>query len=520
LTPEAELLDVVAAERRKVAAHPGWQTGPERILELLQTATRIRQLDRTNFGHDVPWETVFGLLITWHHKFPVATGPVSPQHADELVLAAATLARLEGLELSSRVNAYRVRKRGSALVLTHRWNPALEVADAILERNTTPPHIPELTSAERAWIDRKALRSRDLPPLQVLRAAAARAREGITLWREHQLEGALPESFSLGDGLTVGDAIDVLAGLMGFADLCMATADIQKRTETTLVTLSTTTFSDLLVKLAPNCDRTQVDNVIERLMYTRGRSPHNSPLVDLGEAVLVCPPLIGIRLIDPILLRSAGYDPSKFGPIGKTLGGLATRWAEWLRQIPGTLVAERVKVVAPTGRQDGDLDVLAIDPARKLAVCLEIKWPVDAWSLSEVLKIEDWTTKASVQLAQVRRKLNSRTATARTPKQWPDISDFRWTWAVGIPRQLSMRPLSESDVHVTSLRYLTAMQVPASLADVASILRTPDLPVVSKHFTVERRTVSLDQVDIHIDTLRINPAVPWTPSASGTTGTS
>lgn len=515
MTSEDELLSLVASQRQKVAEHPGWQAGPERILTLLQTATKLRQFERTNLGKELPsWETVLGLLITWHHEFPAATaGSVSEQHAYDLVLAAARLARLEGLELSSRVNAYRVRKRRETFVLTHRWDPALEVADAILERRTAPSHLPDLTDIEREWLAAKTPASRELPPLEVLRAAAGRARDAIGLWREHQPEGALPLSFSLGDGLTVGDAINVLAGLMGFADLCIAAADSQKRTETTLATLSTTSFAGLLAKLAPNCERAQVGNLIERLIYARGRSPRNSPIVRVGESILICPPLISARLIDPIVLRSAGYDPSKFGPIGKNLGGLATRWAEWLRQVPGALVAERVTVVTPEGRQAGDLDVLAIDQTRKVAICLEIKWPVDAWSLTEVMKIEDWTTKASVQLAQVRRKLSCRSATAKTPKNWPDISDFAWTWAVGIPRQLSMRPLPEPDVHTTSLRYLMAMQTPTSLVDVVHALRHPDLPIEGKHFNIERLTISLDRAEIHVDALEIDSTAPWIPHA-------
>jgi hypothetical protein len=512
LTPEDELFSLIAAERRKVAEHPGWRSGPERIVGLLRMATWLRQMERANLGGELPpWESVLGLLIVWHHQFPSTSGTISQEHAVELVLAAAAFARLDGLDLSSRVKAYRVRKRGDRLVLSHRWNPALEVADAILERRTVPPELPKLTDAERAWIETNEARSQELPPFNVLQAAAARARRTITLLRDHQPEGALPESFSVGDGLTVGDTIDVLSGLMGFADLCMAAADALNQSDTVLVRLARSRLTDSLAELAPGCDETQIDTLVERLTYQPGRSPHNSPLVRHGEAILVCPPLIGLRLVDPIVLRSAGYEPGRFGPIGKSLGGLATKWAEWLSRIPGALVAERVKVVDPGGRTVGDLDVVAVDPAERVAVCFEIKWPIDAWSLNEVVKIEDWATKAAAQLSRVRSELTGRSAVAKLPTHWPNLSDLSWTWAIGIPRQLCLRPSSEPDVQITSLRYLMAMQPPKRLVDVAQALRHPDLPKEGEHFAIDRITVSLDRADIHVDVLAIRADMPWKP---------
>jgi hypothetical protein len=322
----------------------------------------------------------------------------------------------------------------------------------------------------------------------------------------------LPESFSLGDQLTVGHAIDLLAALMGFADLCTATANILQRTETTLVTMSTTTLSNLLMQLAPECTSAQVDNLLERLTFKDGRLPHYSPLVRAGDdAFIICPPLIGVRLVDPLVLRSAGYDPNRFGPIGKSLGDLATRWTTWLAKIPGALVAERIKVIYPNGRQAGDLDVLAIDPNTKTAICLEIKWPVDAWALTEVVKVEEWAEKAARQIARVRAGLASGETTAKLPARWPDLSDFTWTWAVGIPRQLCLRPLPEPDIEVTSLRYLLALGEPTNLEAIANALAKPDLPIAGEHFTVDRLTLPLQRGTIHLDVLIMDPAKPWIP---------
>ncbi|WP_143466567.1 hypothetical protein [Lentzea kentuckyensis] len=503
---------MIASERRLVATHPGWQSGPNRILALLQMATRRRQSQPDYLGHPLPWETVLGLLVTWHHEFPTASGAIDHEDATELVEAAIRLSHVVNLELASRIGAYHVRKRGKGFVLTHRWNPAIEVADAVLEQEAAPKLSSRLTEAESAWIATKAGESRSLPPLEVLQASAARARDSITILREHQPEGALPESFSLGDQLTVGHAIDLLAALMGFADLCTATANILQRTETTLVTMSTTTLSNLLTKLAPECTSAHVDNLLERLTFKNGRLPHYSPLVRVGDdSLIICPPLIGIRLVDPLVLRSAGYDPNRFGPIGKSLGDLATRWTTWLKKIPGALVAERIKVTYPNGRQAGDLDVLAIDPTTKTAICLEIKWPVDAWALTEVVKVEEWAEKAALQIARVRAGLASGETTAKLPARWPDLSDFTWTWAVGIPRQLCLRPLPEPDIEVTSLRYLLALGEPTNLEAIANALAKRDLPIAGEHFTVDRLTLPLQRGTIHLDVLIMDPAKPWIP---------
>jgi hypothetical protein len=71
---------------------------------------------------------------------------------------------------------------------------------------------------------------------------------------------------------------------------------------------------------------------------------------------------------------------ARFGPIGHQLGRQATGWAQWLARIPGVLVAEEVKLFTPDGRQAGDLDIVAVDPAEQLVLCMEIKSPIDAWS--------------------------------------------------------------------------------------------------------------------------------------------
>jgi hypothetical protein len=71
--PEDELVAAIGDARTRVLAHRAWHSGSHRVDTLLEMATRIRQMEIDNLGATLPpWETVLGLLISWHHQVPVA----------------------------------------------------------------------------------------------------------------------------------------------------------------------------------------------------------------------------------------------------------------------------------------------------------------------------------------------------------------------------------------------------------------------------------------------------------------
>lgn len=457
---------------------------------------------------------MLGLLIEWHHAAPASIGPIPEEQAREIVFEAAKFARLDNLRPSTRIGSYQVRKTRNDFVLVPRWNPAIEVADIFLERSAAPSRTREPSEIEQQWIVAKLPSSRTSPPFHVLSAAANRSRNEIEAWRAARPEGSLPESFPLGDGLTIGHAIEVLAGIMGLADLCQFTAGSSKRTETTLVQIDRDRLIDLLDSLSPSCALARVDDLVSRLTYEPGRLPHNSPLVLLGNLIIICPPLIGSRLIDPIVLRAAGYLPARFGPIGHQLGKQAKKWAGWLRTIPGVLVAEEAKTFTSGGQQAGDLDIVAVDPVKKIVLCLEIKSPIDPWALTEVGKAEDQMVAACRQLGRRRDQLRSQAAACRFPSSWPDLANFTWTWAVGLPPQLCLQPVAESDICTTSLRFLLGLGTPPSLAAVVRTLDAPRLPVSGVHFTPKKLKIQLDRHSIHVDAYAMDPDHGWKPTLS------
>jgi len=142
-----ELLDLIERRRRAVRDLPGWQTGPERVLTLLQLATRLRAMEfARGLATDVPWESVLAQIITWHHEIPLGEGPCRDGDAMDICLAALEAARLDNLHGTVRAVGYVVRRRGDAFRIRHRWNPAVEAADTFLEHATAPADLPEITS--------------------------------------------------------------------------------------------------------------------------------------------------------------------------------------------------------------------------------------------------------------------------------------------------------------------------------------------------------------------------------------
>ncbi|WP_413101956.1 hypothetical protein [Streptomyces sp. Inha503] len=461
---------------------------------------------------DLPWESVLAQLVSWHHEFSLGTGPCTESDAAEVTTLAAAAQHLDLLETGVRAGAYQVRLTGGGFRVRHSWNPAVEVADAFLAEAALPAQLPKLseTETERRWISTRSASSRKGPPADVLQAAVDRATVTIEAYRKAVPEGQVPDAFSLGEGMTAGDMVRVLAVIMGLASLCEETAHRLSRLESTLAHMPLPQLRALLADMCPTVSETHQALAVERLTYRTGRSCRTSPLVQHDDVVIICPPLITPRAVDPIMLRSAAHDSRGFGRIGRELGNRATAWTEWLRTTPGALVAERVPATRTDGRSAGDLDVVAVDPARRVGLCLEIKWPIEALSLPEAMKVENWATSAACQLDRLREELRAGTAKALLPSGWPPFESIDWTWCVGTPQQLCLRPLSVRDMHVTSLRYVQALGTPPDLETLSDVLVRPDLPTEGVHFKVSKRSFPVESRQVHLDVLELAP-VHWRP---------
>jgi hypothetical protein len=250
---------------------------------------------------------------------------------------------------------------------------------------------------------------------------------------------------------------------------------------------------------------------IRRLMAGPGRSVRTSLLVPNGAVITVLPLTMFPRAIDSVLLRTAAFDPALYGPIGQRQGNRAKAWGLWLAEIPGVKVAERLKIRGPAGRTAGDLDLLALDPDTGRGIVLELKWPIDALTLPETTKTVGSVMGACRQLGKNRRMLRTREATIRMPDGWPSFGDVEWTWAVGTPQQLHTGPLPEPGMFVTSLRYLKSLGKLGGIDALIAALRTPNLPRLGEHYTVEKATMQLGRYEIYWDTIHALD-VMWRPS--------
>lgn len=117
------------------------------------------------------------------------------------------------------------------------------------------------------------------------------------------------------------------------------------------------------------------------------------------------------------------------------------------------------------------------------------------------MKVENWTTSAAHQLDRLRAELRAGMATAHLPGDWPPFESIDWTWCVGTPQQLCLRPLPTPEMHATSLRYVQALGTPPDLSTLVGVLVKPDLPVEGVHFEVAKRSFSVGRRQVHLEVL-------------------
>jgi hypothetical protein len=518
MTPEDELLMVFSEWRRNVDDLAVWSGGEERLHDLLRIAIlpRAEEARHGVEAVDFPWESLVDRLIQWHYSYPLGTAEYSQAHVYEALSAALESTRIEPIEAGIRAGAFRVKKTGKtgrAFRVTYRWDVSLEVADMYLERQARPEPAPGPTEAELQWAagqPREKLNA-FTPPAEILQAATRRNAIAVDAWRAAHQDPPLPDDFPLGDGLTVGDIAQVLAGLMAIAELGELAHAKVRRPGTTLFHAPRETLVTYLITACEGLSAVTAEQAIRRLMAAPGRSLRTSLLIPNGPVITMLPLTMFPRAIDPVALRTAATDPDRYGPVGQKQGERAKAWGLWLAQIPQVKVTERLKM----HRQDsrvvaGDLDLLVIDPDLGKGIVFELKWPIDALILPDALKTDASIMEACRQLGKNRRMLRKGEATVKMPSGWPAFSDVHWTWAVGTPQQLHVGPLPEPDMFATSFRYVTSLGIPGTVEGLINTLRKPDVPRLGKHYTIEKMTISLGRYMIHCDTIHALDT-PWTP---------
>lgn len=344
---------------------------------------------------DLPREGVLTQLVPPHHDFPLGTGPCSESAAGEITALAAAAQHRDRWETGVRTGAYQARLTGGGFRVRHSWNPAVEVVDVFLEAASLPTQLPEPSETERRWISTRSAGSRKGPPGDVLEAAVNRATVTIEAYRKAVPEGQVPDTFPLGEGMTAGDTARVLAVIMRLASLCEETAHRLSGLESARAHMPTPRLTALLADMCPTVSATHRALAVERLTHRTGRSCRTSPTVPYGDAVIICPPLITPRAIEPITLRSAAHDSEgsvisdvnqatvqPHGPNGRARPGCSRRRA-----------SARDKSRRPICR---GLGRGSRGPGQAwVSLCSEIKWPIEELSPPEAMRTENWVTSAA-----------------------------------------------------------------------------------------------------------------------------
>ncbi len=371
--------------------------------------------------------------------------------------------------------------KGRRIRIPYIGNAIFETTDRLIETIEGVRSMPEGPPAEfeqlRRWEQTAgAERSWDAVPLAMREELRAFARS-IAGRQESYIDPALDVG-----GFTMGEAERVLVEL--FARAWHSAAQIMLGSVSSDVVLPALAKPQLVGQLAMatgiSTDRVAI--IVELLTVDLAACPDPclTPLVPLPDGRLAAMS----SLITPgAMVRNftarVQLDHTRFGEAGRLLGLLGGRTvAETLRsRLTGAKVAERVKVFHPGGRQAGDFDVVAFDPATKEIVVFEVVWRISPDGSAELNDLERRAHDKRAQVLELREAIASG-ATARWPHGWVVPEDARYRWFILTPTALPVMPLDNAGVPIRSHRMLSMFKwAGTTTADmVDALLYPPDPP--------------------------------------------
>ena len=316
----------------------------------------------------------------------------------------------------------------------------------------------------------------------------------------------MPPGTDLG-GLTLAEARDCYA-------LLLARTELAARCTTMLGSRETAIWyahpRQLRQELTEHVSEESADAFIRLCSYHFGRGPASAPLIPDDALIAIPSALVSPVGFERALLRAAAADPTRGGHLGNALGRRAARWADRLRSIPGTRVAERLPVTSHTGQTISDLDIAAFDPASNMLLIVETKWPVDAHMLWESAKVDDSVEVGRRQLLRIKTALADG-GSVRWPQGWSVTPATRIRWWVATAQQLSTKRSRDAhDIRTTSLRLVEHLLPASSLADLQERLENFPLPRLGAEYELVDQTVRAGRYRITIPAIAIlgEPPMP------------
>jgi hypothetical protein len=457
------------------------------------------------------WRHATSTLIEWHSEWARRGSTDEPSTQD--VIAAVRRARqwrvLETILLGLRIGDMHVSKtNGWDIRIANKRDHSVEALDIILEQVSIPAEstLDEISLGPvHGWFADHAGRptaAHSLPKW---------ARSVVYQWALANLVNrglTMPADTKLGD-LTLAEARKCYALLIARAELATMCTTILGSRETAVW------YSEphrLRESLLDHVTEESAEAFIRLCTFGPGRTPASAPLIPDGSLIAIPAALVSPVGFERTLLRAASADPARGGSLGNELGRRAARWADRLRAIPGTLVAERLAVRNSSGQKVGDLDVAAFDPGSNLMIIIETKWPVDAHTLRETLKVDRAIADGCKQLSRIRAAIEAG-ATVQWPTGWDVRGNTNFLWWVGTAQQLASSPEARAhDIRTTSLRLLEHILPAApSLADLRERIEHFPLPRPGSEYEIIDQAVRVGKYRITFPALGMLDKPPTPP---------
>jgi hypothetical protein len=509
-----DLVDYLSELPRQLGV---WRAGQHGLYHLLLTSSLERAADLAHAQHNLDigdaadaWRHTTSTLIEWHSQWAQRdrTGEPLRQDIDAAIRRAREWRALDVILLGLRNgDMHIVETSGWDIRIGNSHEHAIEVLDIILQQVSIPADsVLAVVSLDpvHAWFADHAGRpdaTYNLPKW---------ARAVMYRWALAELVNrdlTMPEDTNLGD-LSLADARKCYAFLIAGTELATLCTTILGSKETAVWYSESRRLRESLMEYV---SQESAEAFIRLCTFSPGRNPASAPLIADGSLFAIPAALISPVGFERTLLRAASADPARGGRLGNALGRRATRWADRLRAIPGALVAERVPVQNSSGQKIGDLDVAAFDPGRNLVLVVETKWPVDAHTLRETIKIDDAIEDGRQQVSRIRTAIADG-ATVRWPTGWNIKPDTVFRWWVGTAQQLATRPGHNSgDIRTTSLRLLEHVLPAFSLADLQERLEHFPLPRPGSEYELIDQTVRAGRYRFTFPALRIFGDPPMPP---------
>lgn len=396
---------------------------------------------------------------------------------------------------------------GRHMWLTNHRNAAIEALDMTLAKVTIfdPPADGPAFEETKAWF---AANHGSPDRVNQIPALLRRSVWNDALGLLEAQNTTIPEGTDLG-GLTLAEARVCYAGLITqlyFNDISTVGLESQD------AMLWGIRQEMLVAMLCQRVEETTARAFIELVRYAPGRSPVSAPLIPHRHLLLIPSDLVSPIGFERTLLRASGADPSRSGQLGNVLGKRATRWAERLESIPGCRVAQRVKVKDHTGKTLGDLDVVAWDPDRQLAVVFETKWTLDAATLTESYKVESELGKGRRQTARLREQMQADDVKIKWPRDWdvPNDTEFRW-WVASAQQLDSTTAANSDDIGSTSLRLVEHLLPQSDLEAFLNALVNVHLPEQGVDFDLVEQRVDAGPFVLHYNAIALADTPPPPP---------